>query len=232
MANQEQDKNKPKISTSADRSTGMETPAAGTSATRVKDEAPSASGTANTQAMSRGTETESVADTAKNLLDQAKDTAGQAYEAATEKAATKLDEKKSDLSGGLASVADTVRTVGRNLKSGDAQNAITGTTAKYTDAAAQKLDQVANYFERRNAREMVRDLEGYARQNPAMFIAAAAALGLLAARFLKSTTPRYNEQGRGGSRFNTETSGPSGSFDAGRSGREADSTRSTTPNPM
>jgi hypothetical protein len=44
---------------------------------------------------------------------------------------------------------------------------------------------------------MARDLEGFARRNPALFFGAAFGLGLLAARFLKSTPPSYNTKSAG-----------------------------------
>lgn len=134
---------------------------------------------------------------ARGLYEQAKDTAGHAYDAATEKAATKFDEKKSDISGGLSSVAGSVRTVSQNLRTSDAQNAITSTTAKYTDTAARKLEDVANYFETHDMREMMRDAENFARRNPAVFIGGAVALGFLAARFLKSSKPKYLQAAAG-----------------------------------
>jgi len=135
--------------------------------------------------------------TAKSLIDQAKETAGQAYDAVTDKAATKLDEQKSTLSGGLSTVADSVRQVGQNLGSSRTDNGLIDAAAKYTNTAAQKLEDVAGYFESRNVREMAGDLEGFARRNPAIFLGAAFGLGFLAARFLKSTTPKYNTAGAG-----------------------------------
>jgi len=134
---------------------------------------------------------------AKSLYEQAKDTAGHAYDAATEKAASTFDEKKSDISGGLSSVAGSVRTVSQNLRSSDAQNAITTTTAKYTDTAARKLEGIANYFETHDMRQMMRDTEDFARRNPLVFLGGAAALGLLAARFLKSSKPKYMQAAAG-----------------------------------
>jgi len=128
---------------------------------------------------------------AKSLYEQAKDTAGHAYDAAAEKASSTFYGKKSDISGGLAKVADTVRAASRNLKSSDAQNAITTTTAKYTDTVASKLNDVANYFETHDLRQMMHDAEEFARRNPAVFIGGAAVLGLLAARFLKSSKPKH-----------------------------------------
>jgi hypothetical protein len=143
--------------------------------------------------------------TARSLYDQAKETAGQAYEAVTDKAATKLDEQKSTLSGGLTTVADSVRQVSQNLGSSKTDSGLAEAAAKYTSTAAQKLEDVAGYFETRGVRDMARDLEGFARKNPAVFFGAAFGVGFLVARFLKSSTPRYdNPAGREFGTFATD----------------------------
>ena len=135
--------------------------------------------------------------TARSFYDQAKETAGQAYEAVTDKAATKLDEQKSTLSDGLTTVADSFRQVGQNLSSSKTESGLAEAAAKYTHSAAEKIEDVAGYFEGRSIREMARDLEGFARRNPAVFFGAAFGLGFLAARFLKSTPSRYETRGVG-----------------------------------
>ena len=127
--------------------------------------------------------------TARSLYDQAKETAGQAYEAVAEKAAGKLDEQRSTLSGGLGAVADSVRQVSANLGSSRTDSGLAEAAAKYTDTAARKIENFAGYFETKDVRAMARDLESFARRNPAIFIGAAFGLGLLVARFLKSTAP-------------------------------------------
>lgn len=131
--------------------------------------------------------------TARSFYDQAKETAGQAYEVVTDKAATKLDEQKSTLSGGLGTVADSVRQVGQNLGSSKTDSGLAEAAAKYTNTAAQKIENAASYFDSHSVRDMARDLEGFARRNPALFLGAAFGLGFLAARFLKSTPPRYDD---------------------------------------
>lgn len=144
--------------------------------------------------------------TARSFIDQAKETAGQAYEAVTDKATRKLDEQKSTLTEGLTTVADSVRQVSGNLGSAETDSGLAGAAAKYTDTAARRLEDMAGYFENKSVREMARDLESFARRNPAIFLGAAFGLGLLAARFLKSTAPTGQDFGRGG-RFNEPTRG-------------------------
>ncbi len=134
--------------------------------------------------------------TARSLYDQAKETAGQAYEVAAEKATTKLEEQKTTLSGGLASIAGSVRSVSENLRGPDVQDGISKATAQYSELAAKKIEGIANYFEHKDVRQMYGDLENFARRNPAVFVGGAFALGLIAARFLKSGSDTRNTGSR------------------------------------
>ena len=163
------------------------------------------------QGESAGNITGAATAAARGLYDQAKETAGQAYEAVTDKAASTLDEKKSTLSEGLSTVADSMRQVGGNLGGQASDNALTGAASRYSETAATQIENLANYFETRDVRTMVRDLEGYARRNPAIVVGAAFGLGMLAARFLKSSPSggNYGSSGR-------QLASPGGSFDAGR----------------
>jgi len=148
---------------------------------------------------------ESAKETAKGLYDQAKSTVGQAYGAATKRATEVLDEQKGTLAGGLTTVAESIKQVGENLNTTEEQNKITETAAKYTTGLAEQIENLSGYFERKDVREMVRDIESFARKYPAYFIGGAFALGFLAARFLKSSNPKQLIQSAG-QPFNTERS--------------------------
>jgi len=140
---------------------------------------------------------DSVKETAKGLYDQAKSTAGQAFGAATKRATEVLDEQKGTVAGGLTTVADSIKQVGENLNTSEEPNKITETAAKYTNSLAEQIEHLSGYFERKDVREMVRDVEGFARRYPAYFIGGAVALGFLAARFLKSSSPKQLKGGAG-----------------------------------
>jgi hypothetical protein len=144
-------------------------------------------GTSGSTSGTSGLTAESAKETARGLIDQAKGTAGQAFGAATQRATEVLDEKKVGLASGLTGVADAVRQVGETLRSSDEETGIPVKAAEYSDTLAQQIEKISGYFERNDVRTMVRDVEGYARRNPALFIGAAFGLGLLAARFLKSS---------------------------------------------
>ena len=167
--------------------------------------------------MAQGSQSGSATATARGLVDQAKETAGQAYNAVTDKAAGKIDEQKATLADGLSSVADSIRQASTNLAGPQVDNQIAQYAGQYTKTAAEKLEQVARYFETKDTRAMVRDVEGFARRNPAIFVGAAFGVGILLARFLKSSTPRY-ELGSGSPGFDTQSRGAvSGSTTTGQS---------------
>ncbi len=125
--------------------------------------------------------------TSMDLLEKAKSTAGEAYGTVAEKATSKLEEGKVGLSGGLSSVADSIRKVAGGLHESTESNTISDYSAKYADSAAQKLEDAASYFETQDLAAITRDVESFARRNTVMFLGAAFALGILAARFFKSS---------------------------------------------
>lgn len=139
----------------------------------------------------------SVKETARGLYDSAKSTAGQAFGAATKRATEVLDEQKGTVASGLTTVADSIKQVGENLNTGEEPNPITEKAAQYTNSLAQQIENISGYFERKDVREMVRDVESFARRYPAYFIGGAVALGFIAARFLKSANPKQRTRGEG-----------------------------------
>ncbi len=126
----------------------------------------------------------------KSLMNQVRSTAADAYGTATSKAAEKLEEQKSTLTSSLTSVADNIRKLGKNFGDEGAEGGLAKSAATYGDTAADKIEQAAKYFEKHDVEAIYHDVEDLARQNPAIFVGGAFALGFLAARFLKSTSSR------------------------------------------
>jgi hypothetical protein len=62
--------------------------------------------------------------------------------------------------------------------------------ADVTDNVARQIDRAADYLREADGRTIARDLESLARRRPELVFAGAFALGIVAARFLKSSTPR------------------------------------------
>ena len=150
-----------------------------------------------TDSGSTGLSVESAKETARGLYDSAKSTAGQAFGAATKRATEVLDEQKGTVASGLTTVADSIKQVGENLNTTEESNPITEKAAQYTNSLAQQIENISGYFERKDVREMVRDVENFARRYPAYFIGGAVALGFIAARFLKSSNPKQLKSGAG-----------------------------------
>ena len=62
--------------------------------------------------------------------------------------------------------------------------------ATVTDRVASRLESVTSSIGNKNFDEMIGEVETVARRSPAAFLGAAAALGFIASRFLKSSSPR------------------------------------------
>ncbi|MGI8555382.1 MAG: hypothetical protein ACR2LT_03365 [Pyrinomonadaceae bacterium] len=137
---------------------------------------------AKTQAANnQQTDEQSIKKMANNAVGQAK-----------EKAAGLLDEQKSKATTGLNNVADSIRKVGENLRDSDEQNSIAQTAARYGDSLAQQIENLSGYLEDAKLKDLTRDIEGFARRQPALFVGGAFLVGVLAARFLKTSAPDQN----------------------------------------
>ena len=132
------------------------------------------------------------------LMDQVRSSASDTFKTVKSNTTAKLEEQKSTLSTGLLTVADNIRQLGSNLSGGQQNDPLTRLTADYSQTAAEKLRSAADYFNTHDIETMYRDVEGMARRNPAVFVGGAFAIGFLAARFLKSSSPR-GDRGYGSS---------------------------------
>jgi hypothetical protein len=59
--------------------------------------------------------------------------------------------------------------------------------ARYVNQAAEQTERLSEYLSERDANELVREVEDFARNRPAVFLGGAFAIGIAAARFLKSS---------------------------------------------
>jgi len=99
-------------------------------------------------------------------------------------AAGQLASQKDRASEELGSIATAVRGTSKPLRD-QKQDAI----AEYVDKAATQIERFATRLRERDVQDIVNDAERFARQRPAVFVGAAFAAGVLAARFLKSSAP-------------------------------------------
>lgn len=170
------------------------TSGSGASTQTAKDDSSTAPKAGNQSTTSSGSAASSLSgapDSAKETFDKVKESAGtmanQAFGQVKEKAGSVLDEQKTNLASGITSVADSIRQVGENLSHTDEKSQMAALAGKYGENLAGQVEKFSSYIEDKEIKELVRDVEQFARRNPLLFVGGAFALGILAARFLKSS---------------------------------------------
>ena len=120
-----------------------------------------------------------------DMTQQAKEAAGNLVDQARTQVKTQLSSQKEKAAESLGSVAESIRQTGSQLREQDQPLPV----GQYADRAAEMVDQVADYLRNREIDEMVGQVEELARRQPAVFLGTAFAIGFMAARFLKSSSP-------------------------------------------
>lgn len=100
-------------------------------------------------------------------------------------ATAQLSTQKDRATDGVGSVIQAVRQSTQHLRDSDHP-----TIAHYVDEAANQIERVSNRLKEKDIGELLRDAQQFARRNPAVFIGSAFAVGLLGARFFKSSRER------------------------------------------
>ena len=124
----------------------------------------------------------------KSLMDQAKDTTGLVVDKVQEQATTRFEEQKQTAVTGLSSVAGAVREVSDKLKQQE-QGGIANYAGEYGKKAAEQIEGVTTYLREHDVNQLVDEVEGFARRQPAYFLGAAFLVGFVGVRFLKSSKP-------------------------------------------
>ena len=107
-----------------------------------------------------------------------------------ERATEQLSSQKNKATDGLGSVAQAVRQSTQQLR--DQQHE---TLAGYVERAADQIDRLSHKLRDKDIGELVEDAQRLARRQPALFIGSAFVLGVLGARFMKSSPPRNEYDG-------------------------------------
>ena len=129
-----------------------------------------------------------IRDAKNQVVDQAKTTLAQARDSA----ASSLTDSKGRLADQVTHVADAFRTTTDHLRQND-QSQLAG----YADGVARQAERLAGYLRNADFRAMGEDVQELARRQPALVVGGAFALGLLAARFLKSSERKSRDEARG-----------------------------------
>jgi hypothetical protein len=125
-----------------------------------------------------------IADEAKqlatNAAGQAKNVAANAVGQVKQQAASRIDSQKERAVGRIEDVASAVRAAGDSLEEGPLPD--------LAERAADGIESFASYFKSRTVGDLLGEVESFGRREPAIFLGAAFALGLLGGRFLKSSS--------------------------------------------
>ncbi len=176
-------------------------------ASQLADEAREAARQATNTAEQRTSE---ATDQARDAVGQAKQAAGQAVNEAQQQAgqavnaasqqaeqmlgnvqqqATALvSEQVTRVSSTFGGVAQALRASSEELR-----NQERGDFAHYTDQIADQLDGISTHLQNGDVGTLLRDVEHFARREPALFVGGALTAGLLLARFLKSSAEPSND---------------------------------------
>lgn len=138
-----------------------------------------------------GTAREQIREVKDQVVEQAKNT----FQQARERASSSIGESKNQVADQFGTIAQALRRTTEHLRSEDQQR-----IAGLTETVARQVDQVANYLRSKDARAMRQDLENVARRQPALVLGGALVLGLIGARFLKSSERRRGSKRLGDGR--------------------------------
>lgn len=178
----------------ADRTSaqGATPPPASSGAGQATGQAASAvSQTAQSAQQTAGQVAQKAQQAAAPITEQVQQTAGQVADQAKQQAISQVSTQKEHAAGSLDAVATALRQSGDQLR-GNQQEPL----ANLANTAAQHVEQFSGYLRNTDVQEMIRDVEQFARRQPAAFLGGAFTLGVLAARFLKSSArPDTNQQG-------------------------------------
>lgn len=141
----------------------------------------------------------------QQVVDQAKTT----FRQARDQASSSLSDSRRQAADQVGGIANALHSAGQHLR-GEQQERIAG----LADGFADQVDQVASYLREADLDRMARDVESLARRQPAIVFGAAFAIGLLGARFLKSSEARTD-------RFEREDYEDYGGYESIRAGGQA-----------
>jgi hypothetical protein len=128
------------------------------------------------------------------IVDQAKQAvthvASNVATQAREQVSTQFDARKDKALETMTSVASAMRETSDKLKG-------VGPLGDAAGRAADGIEKVADFFEGKQIGDVVRDVESFAKREPALFIGAALAIGVIGGRFLKSSGHRQSDEAQG-----------------------------------
>jgi len=137
-----------------------------------------------------GSAAEATQDKIQEVAGQAQEKAGEAAGKAQESIRQQIDERSTEAGERVGSTADDLRSVGEELRKQGKDG-----PARLADRAAEQTEKVGSYLRDKSSDDLLHDVEDFGRQRPWAALAGGLALGVAAARFLKSSSRgRYQQR--------------------------------------
>jgi glucan phosphorylase len=136
----------------------------------------------------------SPAQAAREQAQQVQEKVADQAQQAKSRVRDELDRRSTEAGQQVSSTADALRHVGDQLRSEGQEP-----TARLAQQASERADRVGSWLQRSSGEEILYEVEDLGRRQPLATLAAGAALGFVAARFLKaSSQQRYASRGFSG----------------------------------
>jgi cell division septum initiation protein DivIVA len=143
---------------------------------------------------------------AQQAVQQAQESAGQVVSQVRDQIVSRLQEQKDSTSQGLGLVGQSLRQTSGQLHQ-QGQHLLGG----YAETVAEQAERLVGYLNERDVARIGQEVAEFGRSRPEVFLGAAFVVGLLSARFFKSTSQPQLPPGSSGA-------GPSGSGSSGATG--------------
>jgi hypothetical protein len=118
----------------------------------------------------------------RQVKDQVVDQARSSFRQARDRAASSLTESRFQTADQIGGMATAFRRTSEHLRAEHQ-----GRAADFTQSLAEQVERASGYLRNRDLGAIRQDLEGLARREPALVLGVGFALGLLGARFFKSS---------------------------------------------
>ena len=118
-----------------------------------------------------------------DVRNKAEETASTLVDQASQVASTQANNQMTRAASMLDGVAQSLYETSTNIREQQPQ------IASVADQAASRVEGFSSYLRDHDMNDVVRDAESYARREPLVFLGAAFAVGFIAARFLKASSP-------------------------------------------
>jgi len=118
----------------------------------------------------------------RQVKDQVVDQARSSFRQARDRAASSLTESRVQAADQIGRMATAFRRTSEHLRQENQRHA-----ADFTESLAEQVERASSYLRERDLGAIRQDLEGLARRQPAVMLGVGFALGLLGARFFKSS---------------------------------------------